>query len=100
MISGVSLGGIDLSVLLMTAAVLFFSLSIHEPAHAWPAYWLGDPTGRSLGRFTLNPLAHIDPVGTVVFPFLGLFFVGFIFEWPSRCPSTPLAWEIPEGITF
>ena len=86
MISGVSLGGIDLSVLLMTVAVLFLSLSIHESAHAWTADWLGDPTGRTLGRVTLNPLAHIDPVGTVVFPLLGLFFGGVIFGWAKPVP--------------
>ena len=86
MIWGVNLGGIDLSVLLMTIAVLFFSLSIHESAHAWTADRLGDPTGRYLGRVTLNPVAHIDLMGTIVFPLLGIFFGGFIFGWAKPVP--------------
>jgi Zn-dependent protease len=86
MIWAVNVGGIDLSVLLMTVAVLFFSLSIHESAHAWTADWLGDPTGRYLGRVTLNPLAHIDPMGTIVFPLLGMYVGGFIFGWAKPVP--------------
>src|SRR3954471_9060447 len=45
--------------------VLLFSLSIHESAHAWMASKLGDDTARNLGRVTLNPIAHMDPIGTV-----------------------------------
>jgi Zn-dependent protease len=51
-------------------AVLIFSLSFHEAAHAWAATRLGDPTARQLGRLTLNPLAHIDWIGTVLFPLI------------------------------
>lgn len=47
---------------------LLFSLSFHEAAHAWSAHRLGDPTARDLGRITLNPIAHIDPVMTLLFP--------------------------------
>lgn len=86
MIWDVNLGGIDLSVLLMTVVVLLFSLSIHESAHAWTADWLGDPTGRTLGRVTLNPIAHIDPMGTVVFPLLGMLYGGVIFGWAKPVP--------------
>lgn len=48
--------------------VILFSLSVHESAHAWAAWKLGDPTAKMLGRVTLNPLPHIDPVGTVLVP--------------------------------
>jgi Zn-dependent protease len=48
--------------------VLLISLTIHEAAHAWTADRLGDPTARLLGRVSLNPLVHIDPIGTVVLP--------------------------------
>ncbi|MEE8348375.1 MAG: site-2 protease family protein [Acidobacteriota bacterium] len=86
MIRDVNLGGIDVSVVLMTLAVLFFSLSLHESAHAWTADWLGDPTARHQGRVTLNPVRHIDPMGTIVFPLLGLYLGGFIFGWARPVP--------------
>ena len=63
-----SLAGIDFTQLLIEIVVLIASLSVHEAAHAWAADRLGDPTARHLGRLTLNPLAHIDWIGTVLFP--------------------------------
>ncbi len=53
-------------------AVLIVSLTVHEAAHAWAADRLGDSTARLLGRLSLNPLVHIDPVGTVIFPLVAL----------------------------
>ncbi|MGD9906166.1 MAG: site-2 protease family protein [Vicinamibacterales bacterium] len=50
--------------------MLLASLTVHEAAHAWAADRLGDPTARLLGRLTLNPVAHIDPIGTLLFPLL------------------------------
>lgn len=50
--------------------VILLSLSVHESAHAWAAWKLGDPTAKMLGRVTLNPIPHIDPVGTVLLPLL------------------------------
>ena len=81
-----NLGGIDPSIILINIAVLLFSLSLHESAHAWTADWLGDATARYLGRVTLNPVAHIDPVGTILFPILGLISGGFIFGWAKPVP--------------
>ncbi len=81
-----NLGEIDFSALLITLTALFLALSVHESAHAWTADQLGDPTGRSLGRISLNPVVHIDPMGTVVFPLLGMFFGGFIFGWAKPVP--------------
>jgi Zn-dependent protease len=61
--------------------LLLFSLSFHECAHAWMASRLGDQTARLQGRVTLNPMYHIDPIGTLLFPALIIFgpFVGFTF---------------------
>ena len=49
-------------------AVLLFALSFHEMAHAWAAYKLGDSTAKDLGRLTMNPIVHIDPIMTILFP--------------------------------
>jgi len=61
--------------------LLLFSLSFHECAHAWTASMLGDHTARLEGRITLNPMYHIDPIGTLLFPALAIFgpFIGFSF---------------------
>lgn len=77
-----------LNQILVQFAVFLVSLCIHEWAHAWSADKLGDPTARSLGRVTLNPLAHIDPIGTVVVPLLCAFAVpgGLLFGWAKPVP--------------
>ncbi len=69
--------------------ILLFSLSLHEAAHAWTASRLGDQTARMLGRVTLNPVKHIDPVGTVLLP-LAMLFLGtygrFLIGWARPTP--------------
>src|SRR5512137_2667383 len=66
--------------------MILFSLSVHESAHAWMASKLGDQTGRMLGRITLNPIPHIDPLGTVILPVV-LAFLGLpIFGWAKPVP--------------
>ncbi len=72
--------------------VLLFSLSLHEAAHAWMANRLGDPTARMLGRVTLNPIKHIDLVGTIIIPLFMLFMPGygqFLIGWAKPTPVTP-----------
>lgn len=69
-------------VALMVAAVLLYSLALHELGHAWVAERMGDPTARNLGRITLNPLKHLDPVGTVLLLFAG-------FGWAKPVPIKP-----------
>lgn len=72
-------------------AVLVFSLSLHEAAHGWMASRLGDPTARMLGRVTLNPIKHIDPLGTIVVPLVMLFLPGygrFLIGWAKPTPVT------------
>jgi Zn-dependent protease len=63
---------------------------VHESAHAWTALKEGDPTAQSLGRISLNPLVHMDIVGTVVLPLLMIFSgSGFLFGWAKPCPVDP-----------
>jgi Zn-dependent protease len=71
--------------------VLLFSLSVHEAAHAWTANRLGDPTARMLGRVTLNPIKHIDLIGTVIIPLFMLFMPGYglLIGWAKPTPVTP-----------
>ena len=69
--------------------VLLFSLSVHESAHAWAALQQGDDTALREGRISLNPLVHIDLIGTVIFPLMGLFMGGFIFGWAKPTPMQP-----------
>lgn len=64
---------------------LLLSLTVHEWAHAYAAWRLGDDTARALGRMTLDPLAHIDPVGTLVLPLLGI-----PFGWAKPVPVEPV----------
>jgi len=71
--------------------VLLFSIIIHEVAHGYVALKNGDPTARVLGRITLNPIPHIDPIGTILLPLLLLFSgAGIIFGWAKPVPVNPL----------
>ena len=79
----------DIGQLLIILSVLLFSLTIHETAHAVTADWYGDPTARRLGRISLNPLVHMDPVGTVLLPLLGILAGGFVFGWAKPVPVNP-----------
>ena len=79
----------DLSQLLIILSVLLFSLTIHETAHAVTADWYGDPTARRLGRISLNPLVHLDPVGSLLLPVLGFLFAGFVIGWAKPVPVNP-----------
>jgi Zn-dependent protease len=76
----------SLDILLPSLAVLVLSLSFHEAAHAWMANRLGDPTARMLGRLTLNPLAHIDWIGTVLFPLIAMSTGLPIIGWAKPVP--------------
>ena len=73
------------------AIVLLFSIIIHEVAHGYVALLNGDPTARVLGRITLNPGPHIDPVGTILLPgILLLTHAGLLFGWAKPVPVNPL----------
>ena len=81
------LANIDFVQVFVTFAVLLFSLTVHETAHAWTADRLGDSTARMLGRISLNPAVHIDPIGTIVFPLVAMLSnVNFLLGWAKPVP--------------
>ena len=65
---------------------VIFAITIHETAHGWVAKQYGDKTAWMLGRLTLNPIKHIDPIGTILVPGLMYFFTGFMFGWAKPVP--------------
>ena len=71
------------------ALPLLFAITVHEAAHGWMARRLGDRTAEMLGRVSLNPLKHIDPIGTIVVPAILLIAGGFIFGWAKPVPVDP-----------
>jgi Zn-dependent protease len=68
------------------ALPLIFAVTVHEAAHGWVADRLGDDTARRMGRITLNPLPHIDLLGTILVPMLMLMFTGFLIGWAKPVP--------------
>jgi Zn-dependent protease len=87
--------------LIIYMVVLVFAISAHECAHAWMSYKFGDDTARLLGRITLNPVAHTDPIGTLLIPMAG-FILGHIggaaatiplIGWGKPTPVNPLRWR-------
>jgi len=80
---------IPLQTILVSYLALLLSLSVHECAHAASAYKLNDDTAKQLGRMTLNPLAHIDLLGTVVLPLLGMFTGWRVLGWAKPVPVDP-----------
>lgn len=71
------------------ALPLIFAITGHEVAHGWVAYKFGDPTAKMLGRLTLNPLKHIDLVGTILVPAVLLSISNFVFGWAKPVPVNP-----------
>ncbi|RLA44299.1 MAG: site-2 protease family protein, partial [Gammaproteobacteria bacterium] len=68
---------------------VLFAITLHEAAHGWVAYKLGDPTAKSRGRITINPIKHIDPMGTVVVPIFLATLSGFVMGWAKPVPVEP-----------
>ena len=86
---------INWGTIIIRFAVLLFSLSIHEAAHAWMADRRGDYTARYMGRVSLNPVVHIDPIGTIVFPLMS-FIMGFpLIGWAKPVPVNPMHLKDP-----
>jgi Zn-dependent protease len=77
-------------ITIFSLIILLFSVMIHELAHGYVAYSLGDPTAKYEGRLTLNPLKHLDPFGSIILPLL-LFIAGspFLFGWAKPVPVNP-----------
>ncbi len=85
-----------MSFLPVQLVILFFALVIHECAHAWMASRCGDNTARYAGRITLNPLPHIDPIGTIIFPLLLILSRSpFVIGWAKPVPINPLNFNDP-----
>ena len=81
-----SLSSIDFAQVFILFVVLLFSLTVHEAAHAWTADTLGDPTARMLGRVSLNPIVHVDPIGTILFPLLAIVAGVPLIGWAKPVP--------------
>jgi len=77
---------INVAQIFISFIVLLFSLTVHEMAHAWTADRLGDPTARLLGRVSLNPLVHADPIGTVLFPLIAMITGAPLIGWAKPVP--------------
>ena len=68
------------------ALPVIFAITVHEFAHGWVASKFGDQSAKMLGRLTLNPIKHIDPIGTILVPIVLLTFTGFVFGWAKPVP--------------
>jgi Zn-dependent protease len=79
----------DIFRIVVQFAVVLFAISIHESAHAWAADKFGDPTARLQGRVTLNPIAHIDLIGTIIFPILLAVIGAPVFGWAKPVMVNP-----------
>lgn len=73
-------------IILVSIIPVLFAILLHEVAHGWTAYKLGDKTAYMLGRLSLNPIKHIDPVGTILVPAILIMTVGFAFGWAKPVP--------------
>ncbi|HUZ93258.1 MAG TPA: site-2 protease family protein [Candidatus Paceibacterota bacterium] len=81
-----------ITLLVFQLAVLLFSVILHEISHGYVAEYLGDPTARNAGRLTLNPISHLDPVGSLLVP-IGLWLLTggqFVFGWAKPVPYNPM----------
>jgi Zn-dependent protease len=90
------MGNIDGSVIgqfLLFMVALIFSLSVHESAHAWMSNRFGDDLARLQGRISLNPIAHVDPIGTLLFPAIAFFTGAPLIGWAKPTPVNPLRWR-------
>lgn len=81
---------LDPVAIVFQVVVFLFAISVHESAHAWTANRYGDPTARLQGRITLNPVYHIDPIGTVVLPLIALIYNIPMIGWAKPTPVNPL----------
>jgi Zn-dependent protease len=72
---------------------LIFSLSVHESAHAWTSNYFGDDLARLQGRISLNPVAHVDPIGTLLFPAMAFFTGAPLIGWAKPTPVNPYRWR-------
>ena len=79
---------------------VIFAITFHEVAHGWVAKQYGDRTAEMQGRLTLNPIAHIDPIGTLLLPGLLLYLGGLVFGWAKPVPINPVNLNNPKKDMF
>jgi len=91
----------DAPIIVTQVAILLLSLSVHESAHAWSAWRMGDSTAKMMGRISLNPLKHIDLIGTILLP-LSIIMINLasgghlpVFGWAKPCPVNPYNFRNP-----
>jgi len=89
------LSHIDIPGAIFQLIAFLFAISVHESAHAWMANRCGDPTARMLGRITLNPIKHIDPIGTIVMPLIALITGIPVIGWAKPTPVDPRNFKNP-----
>src|SRR5712691_7502538 len=77
----------------LSMVAFLFSASVHESAHAWTSSHFGDDLARSQGRISLNPVVHIDPIGTLLLPAIAFFTHLPVIGWAKPTPVNPLAWR-------
>ena len=90
--------GLDIGQLIIYVVVLLLAFSVHEAAHAWMSYKFGDDTAYLLGRVTLNPAKHVDPIGSLLIPIAGFIFASKgvlvpLIGWAKPTPVNPLRWR-------
>ncbi len=81
--------------LILIFLILLYSIILHEISHGYVAYKLGDPTAKYEGRLTLNPISHIDFIGTILLPAITFLTSGFIFGWAKPVPYNPFNLKNP-----
>lgn len=87
------MGNYDIGQFVLYMVALIFSLSVHESAHAWMSNRFGDDLARLQGRISLNPMVHVDPIGTLLFPAISFFTHAPLIGWARPTPVNPLKWR-------
>ncbi len=88
-----NIGSSEIGRFILYMVALVFSLSVHESAHAWMSNRFGDDLARLQGRISLNPVAHVDPIGTLLFPAMSFFWGMPLIGWARPTPVNPLKWR-------
>ncbi|MGH9941148.1 MAG: site-2 protease family protein [Pyrinomonadaceae bacterium] len=87
------MGNVNIGDFILYMVALIFSLSVHEAMHAWMSDRFGDDLARHQGRVSLNPISHVDPIGTLLFPAISFFTGAPLLGWARPTPINPLRWR-------
>ena len=90
----------NLQIFAASVLPVIFAITVHEASHAYAAQRFGDSTAKALGRLTLNPVKHIDPIGTILLPFLSIILGGFLFGFAKPVPVNMGAFKNPKKDMF